>query len=81
MKSHLLFATSRQTGKILCWDLRGDISTPLLSFDRLGFSNQRIMFDIDEFGNLVTGDTVSSHSVSYSIPTIAERFCDYLQCG
>lgn len=43
----------------MCWDLRGDVSAPVLSFGRLGFNNQRIMFDVDDYGNLVTGDTVS----------------------
>lgn len=57
MAPHLVYASSRQSNHILCWDIRGDTTSPTKTYVRSGLTNQRISFDIDLYGGLlVTGD-------------------------
>jgi len=60
MQPNMVYATSRQSNSILSWDIRGDTTYPLHTFERAGLTNQRINFDIDLYGScLITGDKVS----------------------
>ncbi|KAF8526025.1 WD40 repeat-like protein [Hysterangium stoloniferum] len=57
MAPHLVYASSRQSNHISCWDIRGDTTSPIKKYVRSGLTNQRISFDIDVCGGLlVTGD-------------------------
>jgi WD40 repeat protein len=53
-----LFSANRQDNKIICWDIR-NTGEALCHFERPGYTNQRIAFDIDSAGQvLASGDTV-----------------------
>lgn len=74
-RPYLLYASFRRHDIIYCWDLRGDVSTAVQTFDRntracrpdLTETNQKIRFDIDLGGRyLAVGDQVYNSTSSRS---------------
>jgi hypothetical protein len=71
-----LFSANRQSNLITCWDVRntGDV---FCRYERPGYTNQRISFDIDSSGQvLASGDMVSEIDDRYRIQSIRCQLID-----